>query len=187
MEVPTDRRGRAPPHFGHGLLDHFGKRAAVGVTEHERLGSGFLGRREDRERELRVPAVAVEEVLGVEEDAEARLAQVRHRIGRHGDRLVERGSQRLGDVQVGGLRDDADHLRARFDEVAERLVTACLCAGTARRAEGDERRCLESQLLHGSLEELLVLRVRTGPATLDVRDAQMVELLSNAQLVVDGE
>jgi hypothetical protein len=130
--LATDGRRRARPHFGHDLLDFVRERASVRVAEHEHLRSGLLGRSKDAEREPRVPAVAVEEVLGVEKDAEADLAQVRHRVSRHGDRLVERRSQRLGDVQVGGLRDDTDGLGPGFDEVAQRLVAAGLCTGTAR-------------------------------------------------------
>ena len=99
-----------------------GMRAAVGVAQHERLGSRLLGGGEDRQREGGVAPVAVEEVLGVEEHAQARAAQEGDRVGRHGDRLVQAGAQRLGDVQVGGLGDDADHLGARPDEMPQRLV-----------------------------------------------------------------
>ena len=115
------------------------------------------------------------------------MAQVRHRVGGHGDRFVERRAQRLGDVQVRRLRNDTDDLCAGLDEVAEGLVGGCLPAGTARRAERDECRGLEPELLGGPDEELLVFRVRTRPAALYVWDAQVVELLGDAQLVVDRQ
>ena len=74
-----------------------------------------------------------------------------------------------------------------FDEVGQDLVVLRLDAGPARRAEGDQRRGVERELLLGPGEELDVLGVGAGPAALDVGDAEMVELLGHAQLVVDRE
>ena len=54
-------------------------------------------------------------------------------------------------------------------------------------AERDERARVERELRRRAPEELVVLRVRAGPAGLDVVDAEPVELLGDAQLVVDGE
>ena len=48
-------------------------------------------------------------------------------------------------------------------------------------------RVLELQLGRRPAEELVVLRVGAGPAGLDEVDAEPVELLGDAQLVVDGE
>ena len=59
--------------------------------------------------------------------------------------------------------------------------------GPARRAEGDQRGGRQVELGRGPGEELLVLRVGPGPAALDEGDPEMVELLGDAQLVVDGE
>ncbi len=185
--MPADGRRRARPHLGHDPLDLVRHRAAVGVAQHEHLGSGPLGGGEDGEGEARVPPVAVEEVLGVEKDPETGRTEVGDGVGRHGDRLVERGPQRLGDVKVGSLGDDAHDLGPRLDEMPERLVTGGLRARTARRAEGHMRRRLQAQLLGRPGEVLLVLRVCARPATFDVGDAQVVELLGYVQLVVDGE
>ena len=185
MRPDHDRRAR--PHLGDHPLDLVGEGAAVGVAEHERLCSRLLGRREDAERELGVAAVAVEEVLGVEEDPEAGRSQVRHRVAGHGDGLVERGPESLGDVQVRRLRDDADGLGTGVDEVAERLVLGGSRARAPRRPERDEGGAVQSQLLCGASEELLVLGVRSGPPTFDVGDSEMVELLCDAQLVLDRE
>src|SRR5581483_3360225 len=57
----------------------------------------------------------------------------------------------------------------------------------ARRPEGDQRRRLQVELGDGTLEELVVLRVRPRPAALDVVHAEVVELLRDTELVVDGE
>ena len=171
----------------HDLLDLERQRSAVRVAQHEGR-SALLGRGlEHAQRELRVALVAIEEVLGVEHHAEAVAAQVLDRVGDHGDALVEGRSECLGDVVVPRLADDAHRGRAGRDEVRERRVVVDLPLDPAGRAERDEGRGGELQLGHGPTEELFVLRVRAGPATLDPGDAEVVELLGDAQLVVDGE
>ncbi len=73
----------------------------------------------------------------------------------------------------------------RLDQVAQRRVVVDLAPRATRRTERDERRGVEAQLGGGAGEELDVLRIGTGPAALDVVDAEEVELLGDAQLVVD--
>ena len=169
------------------LLDLERQRSAVRVTQHERR-SALLGRGlEHAERELRVALVAIEEMLGIEHHAEAVAAEVLDRVGDHGDALFERRGERLGDVVVPRLADDAHGGRAGANEVRERRVVVDLALDPAGRAERDEGRGGELQLGRGPAEELFVLRVRARPAALDPGDAQVVELLGDAQLVVDGE
>ena len=62
---------------------------------------------EHAQRELGVALVAVEEVLGVEHHAESVAAEELDRVGDHRHALVERGAERLGDVVVPRLADDA--------------------------------------------------------------------------------
>ena len=69
VAVDAELRARALPHVRHRLPDVVGQGAAVRVAQHQRFGPRFLGRGEDGEGEVRVAPVAVEEVLGVEEDA----------------------------------------------------------------------------------------------------------------------
>ena len=138
--------------------------------------------------EVGVVAVAVEEVLGVEEDPLAVVAQVGHRVGHHGHRLVEGGPQGVGDVAVPALGHEAHHRRCppRPGSPGRRRPRA----GTpARRVDPKATRVEvdEVQLGRGPGEELVVLGVGPGPSALDVGDAQVVELLGHPQLVVDGE
>ena len=74
-----------------------------------------------------------------------------------------------------------------LDQVAQRVVGVDLALDPPGHAEGDELARLELQLLRGAPEELVVLRVRAGPAGFDVVDAEPVELLGDPQLVVDRE
>ena len=138
-------------------------------------------------RVVGVGEVPVEEVLGVEEHLQALCMQKGDRVGDHGDALVERRPQRLGDVQLRGLGDDADGLGLGLDQEAQGLVLVGADAGAAGRPEGHELGRGEAQLGRGADEELLVLRVGAGPPPLDVGDAQVVELLGHPELVVDGQ
>ena len=89
--------------------DPVGQHAAVGVAERDHLGAGLVGRAQHLERVVAVGAVAVEEVLGVEEDLLALGAQVADGVADHREVLLERGAQRQLDVPVVGLRDQGDH------------------------------------------------------------------------------
>ena len=96
--------------------------------------------------------------------------------------------QRLGDVVVPRLADDAHRRRAGLDEVAQRGVVVDLAlrpGGSSRTPRASSVSSCSS--VRGPPEELLVLRVGAGPAALDVVHAEVVELLGDAQLVVDGE
>ena len=144
--------------------------------------------RQDAQGELGIGLVAVEEVLGVEEDPQVVVAQERDRVGHHGHRLVERGAQRLGHVQLRRLGHDADRLGAR-PRPGWRRISSSSARTPARRVEPKATSVAVGsvQLGRGPGEELLVLGVGPGPAALDEGDAEVVELLGHPQLVVDGE
>jgi hypothetical protein len=60
--------------------------------------------------------------------------------------------------------------------------------GPAGHPEGDQRGVVERELaVGGAGEELGVLRVRAGPAALDVGDAELVHAAGDPQLVVDRQ
>ena len=109
------------------------------------------------------------------------------RVGHHGHALVERGAQRFEHVVVPRLADDAHRRGVGLDQVAQRVVVVDLALDAPGRAERHHRRRREVELGLGALEELVVLRVGARVAALDVVHAEVVELLGDAQLVVDGE
>ena len=131
--------------------------------------------------------VAVEEVFGVEEDPEIVGPQELHRVGHHGDGLVERGAQGVHHVHLRRLGHDADGLGLGLHQVAERLVVLGPHAGPPGGAEGHQRGPLEVQLLRGPGEELGVLRVGPRPSALDEGHPEVVELLGHPELVVHGQ
>ena len=95
--------------------------------------------------------------------------------------------KRLGDVQLRGLGHDADGLGVGLHQLAQDLVVLGPHAGTAGGPEGHQRGRRQAELGRGPGEELLVLVVGAGPSPFDEGDAEMVELLGHAELVVHGE
>ncbi len=90
-------------HVGDDARDVARQHAAVRVAQHDRVSSG-LGRSDAHgDRVVGVGVVAVEEVLGVEEDDAVLALQIGDRVARHLDALVERRAERLGDLQVPAL------------------------------------------------------------------------------------
>ena len=73
-----------------------------------------------------------------------------------------------------------------LDQVAQRGVVVDLAAGAPGRPERNQRRGRQVEFALGAGEELDVLRVRARPATFDEVHAEQVELLGDAELVVDG-
>src|SRR6202035_5859425 len=65
VEVHADLALEIGHDAAHDALHVVGQRAAVGVAQHDRLGTRLLCGAHDAQGELRIVAVSVEEVLGV--------------------------------------------------------------------------------------------------------------------------
>ena len=123
-------------------LDLVGQRPAVGVAQHERLGTRLLGGVEHPEGELGVAAVAVEEVLGVEEDP--RPARIE--VGRPSPPTIATASSSV--VRSASVTWRSEALATMqtasvlgVDEAGESVVVAGgIAARATRRAERDEGR-----------------------------------------------
>ena len=171
---------------GDDPADLVGQRAAVGVAQHE-VGRTVDDRRLDgTQRELGVRLVAVEEVLEVDEHHATLPGEELDRVGDHRRALVERRLQRFDHLVLGALGHDAHRRGVGLDQVAQGRVVVDLAAGPAGRAERHERGGRQHEFVRGAGEELDVLRVRPRPAAFDVVHTEEVELLGDAQLVVDG-
>ena len=187
VKVDADIAVHVGDHSRDRLGDVLGQGATIGVAQHHGGGAGHGRSLQHPQAELAVVAVAVEEVLGVEEHPLARRHQELHRVGHHGHPLVEGGLQRLGDVIVPALADDAYRRGSRRGQVGQHLVRVHLAPGPAGGSERHQLADLQVELRAGPGEELVVLGVGARPAPLDERDSEEVELLGDAQLVVDGE
>jgi hypothetical protein len=174
-------------HLADDVLHLVGQRPAVRVAQDQAVGAVGRGGFEHAEGVLGVGLVPVEEVLRVEEHAEPGPLQELDRLADHGHALLERGAERLDDVVVPRLADDARRRRTRADQRGEGGVDVDLARGLAGGAEGHEGGGRQRQLVDGAAEELLVLGVGLRVAALDPRHAEPVELLGDAELVLDGE
>ena len=163
-----------------------GRAPAVGVAEAQDVGARAMRRLERAERVVGVGAVPVEEVLGVVDHFLPVVLQMPDGLGNQDEVLVERDLERPQHVKVPGLAEDRDRGRASFDKGGNARVLVHTVFGEPGRAERGEPRMPERQLA-SACEELAVLRVRPGPASLDVVNAERVQLLRNDELVVHRE
>src|SRR5437870_7823114 len=186
VAVDAERGRDRGPGRVHAGPDRGRQGAAAGVAEADegrtRIGRGA----HTRERVVAVGGETVEEVLGVEDDLVGPLTKVGDGVVDDLEVLRQRDAQVLAHVEVPGLADDGDHRRLGAETEAEVAVVGGLDARAAGRAEGRHLRVLQPEALDGA-EELLVARVRARPAALDVVDAEVVEPLGDAQLVLERE
>ena len=129
-----------------------------------------------------VGLVAVEEVLGVVDDLAAAVDDEADRVRDHVEVLLRRRAEDLGDVEQPALAEDRHDRRLGGDELAQVRVVLRPVRAVAGRAERGQLRGLPGHR-PGGLEELDVLRVRAGPAALDVGHAVLVEHPGDPQLV----
>ena len=125
-------------------------------------------------------------MLGVEENALAGLGQEGDRLGDHLEVLLEPGPHDRLDLHRRRLPDEGYRRRKRLRKHGEALVLAGGDATPAGHAEGDDRRVLEGQVGE-ELEELALLGVGGGKAGLDHVDAQLVQPLDDAHLLLGGQ
>ena len=123
-------------------------------------------------------------MLRVEEHPATLCAEERHRIAHHRDALDEVGAQGLGHVQVPRLAHQAHHLGAGLEEIAKGLRRVSSLSGAPGHAERGEL-CMLQCLFHRELEELRVARVGARPAPLDEGEADLVELVQDAQPILN--
>ncbi len=148
------------------------QRATVGVAQRDHIGAG-LGRYPYYLQRVRtVGAVAVEEVLGVEEDPLPVLDQVPDGVGDHPQVLVQGGPQRPLDVRIVALGNECDDRGAGVAQRGDLWVVGRGGGRLAGRAERGEGRVPQVQLGPRPLEELGVLGYGARPATLDESDAR---------------
>ena len=164
-----------------------GQHAAVGVAEHDHLGAGRSGHAHHLERVLGRRLVAVEEVLGVEEDATALADEMGDGVADHRQVLGTGRLQRALDVPQIALGDEAHHRRLGLPQRRDLRIVSGDRVRPPGRAEGGQGRRPQGELGLGAREELGVLGIGPGPSAFDEADAEVVEVTRDRQLVDDGE
>jgi hypothetical protein len=176
--------GHMPNHVGDDLLDLVGKRAAVGVAQHDPAGACLVGVLGDAQGVLAIGLVAVEEVLAVD-----------HRLAAGGDDRLDGLANAFqvflvgraecdADVIVPGLGDETGSRGWVLQRVLKARVVGDRAAGALGHAERRESRVRERR---GRCKKLGVGLIGPWVATLDVVDAQLIEDLGDPDLVGDRE
>jgi hypothetical protein len=135
-------------------------------------------------RVIRVGAVAVEEMLGVEHDLVDARRRVTDGIRDHLDVFVAFDAERDVDLEIPGLADDAHGLGPGRQQRGERGVVIGRAPGAPRHAERGDGRGLD---LGKGREKRIVDGIGAGPPALDVVDAERVELAGDLRLVQGTE
>jgi hypothetical protein len=187
VAVDADRDARQRlAHIRHRTGDLAGQRGPVGVAQHDALGAGRGGRAQALDRVVAVLAQAVEEVLGVEDHALALPDEEGDGLRDHRQVLRARDAHDLLDMTDRGLADDRADGREAVGQHAQPAVLVRGDTAPARHAECGDRRVRERLVLQAG-EQLGLLGVRRGEARLDDVDAEVVEAVHEAHLLLGGE
>ena len=186
MDVHAHRHREARHHRSHSLSYLPRQRGAAGVAQTESGGAGVGRRRQRPQGILGVVAVPVEEVLRVVDETFAPADQEPHGILDHVQVLVAAHVQDLAQVQSPRLADDGHRLLVTVGEHLQAGVVLGAQSFAARHAEGDQLGIGQPLALHAR-EELDLLGVGGRKTTLDEVDAELVELESDAHLLLDRE
>jgi len=177
VDVNAERARRsacAPrPRFGEVAGEH----AAVGIAEAKDVGAGGW-RLRARAGKGGVGGVAVEEVLGVEDDSLAVLLEVMT-VSPMSFRFSSSVMPKARRVEVPGLAEDGNYGgRTRSGATLGSCRRGSWQSGGA---EGGEPGVLELKSL-ARAKKFLVARIRAGPSRLDVVDAELVQRTAIASL-----
>ena len=133
---------------------------------------------------FRIGLVAVEEMLGVIKDLRGPGFQVFERVVNELEVLLERDAQGLMDMEIPGLAEDGDCVRLGLNQGTDILVLVRRDLGATGGAEGGDL-CLGKLFLLDILEKGNILGIAPRPPSLDVMDADFIQLVGNADLVLD--
>ena len=166
-----DDLGGDPPHLGR-------QRAAIGVAQHHPPRARLQRRAEAGQRVIRVRAVAVEEMLGIEQ----RLAPLRHKMRdtcADGLKvLVQRDPECGRHMERVRLAHQTDRRRARIQHRRQNIIILRRPTNPLGHAEGGHGGARRGHLR----EEFAVRRIRPRPSALDVVHPKRIQRLRHGEL-----
>ena len=110
--------------------------AAVGVAEHDQIGTAVAGGGQGGKRVVGIVLVTVEKMLGVVDHLAAMTLEMAHGVGDHGAVFRRIDAEHLGDVQTPAFAEDRhDRSHCRQQQRDLRIVGRREI-GAARTAEG---------------------------------------------------
>ena len=160
--------------------------AAIGLAKYEKVGTASFRRFQGGEGVLGVVEITVVEVFGVVDDLLPLLLEVADGILDHCQVLLRGGADHLGYVQKPALPEYGDY---GGGGIKQKLNLGIFFYGYVCPASGTEGRqlCVFQIQTTRLFEEGHVPRVRPGPATLDIVDAELIELFGHPHFCSYGE
>jgi hypothetical protein len=186
VAVDADRHVERGDDRGGRRLDLVRERRAVGVAQRHPGRPGLGGGARAAQGVLLVVAPGVEEVLGVVDDGLPLAYEERDGVGDHREVLVAADPHDLLEMQAPRLADERADRCERVGEQAQRLVVLRGDVAPPRHPERGDLRGPE-RLARQQLEQLRLLGVGGGEAGFDQRDAELVEDVRDAHLLLGRE
>ena len=178
-DYPIEALANFPDNFSQAA----GQRASIGIAKAEDRRAGVARGFERLQGVGGVGRVTVEEMLRVVNHFFAVILEILHGFGNQLEVFLQTNAEGAADVQVPGLAEDRHHRRAGFHQRAHVAVFLNRILGEPRGTESGETGVIEFEIGRAR-EEFFVLGIRSGPAALDVIDAQLIQFLGNGQLVL---
>ena len=126
--------------------------------------------------------VAIEKVLGIVYDFTFRLFKITAGIPNHSLVLLSRRTEHLGHLKLPAFPKNGNYWSAGINQKLDLRIILDSQVGSA---SGAERRDLSMMpgFLRSRLEKLNILRIRPGPATLNIVHPEFIQPLCDSNLV----
>jgi hypothetical protein len=184
--VDPQRSGDDLPNLADDGRQLLGEGTAIGVTQHQAVGPGLLGRLQGFHGIFGIGPVAVEKMFGVVDDLPDVFLEEFQGIEDHLEVFFKADSEGLAHMEIPGLAEDGDGVRFGLNQGAEIVILIRRGFGPPRSPERGDLGLFQVDAFD-FLEEGDVFGIGSGPAPFDVVDPQFIELFGNADLVGDQE
>ena len=171
---------------GRDRCDFIRHRATVGITENKDIRPTLRSCGKSRHGEFRIILVPVKEMLGIIKDLATPLLEIGHALTDHCAVFLMRNTQNLLDLKLPTLAENRYDRRGRLQQLGNLGIFGDFDACTSGASES---RKLGFSKITGSRfrKEGHVLRIGSGPPSLDVIHPEGRQLLGNPDLVEQTE
>ena len=134
--VDADLAGEAVVHRGRDRGDLVGHRSAVGVAEHQHVGTGLSRCSDRRHGERGIILVTVKEMLGIVDHLAPLRFQIADTVADHGEIFRMGDPEHLVDLEFPAFAEDGDDRGSRLEQLRDLGIIGCLDAGPPGASEG---------------------------------------------------
>ena len=164
-------------------FDFEGQGAAVGIAQHQKVGSAFNGSVQGFQSVVGVFLITVEKMLGIVDNFEIAVFQKIDAFPNHGEVFFQTVIHDLLDMQVPGFAENGDRRCFAGNQRVEVVIFIGPDFGFAGGTEGNQAGLLKINPF-GKVEKLHVLGVRAGPATFDVMNPESIQPQCDIQFFI---